>query len=72
MTVGLMEQPVAKQKKSQDSSIRADAETADLIKKAATLKGLTIAEYLRTSFLPIVRRDLVAEGKKLARGDKPE
>ena len=71
MSVGLLENPVAKAKKF-DTSVRADSETAEAIKKVATLKGLTIAEYLRASFLPIVKRDLVSEGKKLMKGDKSE
>jgi predicted HicB family RNase H-like nuclease len=71
MSVGLLEPEVGKAKKG-DTTVRIDADTAEAIRKAATLKGLSIGEYIRIAFLPIVKRDLVTEGKKLARGDKPE
>jgi hypothetical protein len=68
----LLEPLVAKAKR-QETSIRLDVETAEAIKKAAILKGFaSIGDYVRASFMPVVRRDLVSEGKKLAKGEKPE
>lgn len=71
MSVDLMEPTVAKEKKP-DTSIRIRLGSAEAIKKAATLKGMTIAEYFDDALMPVIKRDLIAEGKKLARGDKPE
>jgi hypothetical protein len=69
MATDLLERPVAKKP---DTTLRADAETADVIRKASSLKGMSIVEYLRVVVLPIARRDLMAEAKKLTKGEKPE
>ena len=71
MSVGLMENPVAKAKQ-RDTSIRLSMRAADLIKKVATLKGLTIAEFVDATVVPLVQREFVNEAKKITKGDKPE
>jgi uncharacterized protein (DUF1778 family) len=69
MSVGELERPVAKKP---DTTVRIDAETAELIRLAAAMKRTSIGEYLRSVVLPIARRDISVEAKKLAKGDKPE
>ena len=44
--------------KNTETTLRADAETARMIRAAASLRGLSIAEYLREVMLPIARKDV--------------
>jgi len=50
----LLDSPVAA--KNTETTLRADAETASVIRAAAALKGLTIAAYLRAEMLPVARK----------------
>lgn len=68
MSVG-MELPMAKKK---DTSIRVDYETAEIIRKASTLKDMSIMDYLREIVLPIARRDLMTEAKKITESPAPK
>jgi uncharacterized protein (DUF1778 family) len=70
MSVDLMEPPAVA--KNAETTLRADAETASVVRRAAALKGLTIAEYLREIVLPIARRDLVSEAEKITRESRPK
>ncbi len=53
----------------QSESIRIDAETAEAVRLAASLKKKSMTEYLRDIVLPIARRDIRTEARKLAKGD---
>lgn len=50
----LMDSPVAA--KSNETTLRADIETASVVRAAAALRGMSIAEYLRVEMLPIARK----------------
>lgn len=53
-------------------TMRVDADMAELVRKAAALKGKTIIEYLRDIVVPLATRDIQVEAKKLVRKEKPE
>jgi uncharacterized protein (DUF1778 family) len=65
MVVAELERPVAKKN---DTSVRLDFETAEVLRKVAALKGVSIGEFLRAVVLPIAKRELLAEAKKITRG----
>ena len=69
MATAELDFPMAKKK---DTSIRVDQETAELIRKASTLKDMSIMDYLRQIVTPIARRDLMAEAKKLTDSPPPK
>ena len=58
-------EPMAR--KSQDTSIRVDAEFAALLRRAAGIRGLSIGEYAKEVIQPLVERDLIAEAEKITK-----
>ena len=69
MATAELDFPMAKKK---DTSIRVDHETAELIRKASTLKNMSIMDYLRDVMVPIARRDLMAEARKITDTPPPK
>ena len=64
MTLGLQDMP-AVAKRAQETTLRADAETARAARMAASGRGVTIAEYLREVLLPVATRDARAAASEL-------
>jgi hypothetical protein len=52
--------------------IRVDDDMVELAKKVAALRGVSMAEYISETMLPIVRRDLTKEVRKLSKGGGDE
>lgn len=65
MSTELVEPPVAT--KNSETTLRADAETASVIRAAAALKGMSIAEYLRVEVLPIARKTISDAAERFPR-----
>jgi uncharacterized protein (DUF1778 family) len=58
--------------KSKDTTIRVSMEAAEVLRRVAALRGLSIGDYLDAVLLPIARRDLVSEAEKITREAKPK
>lgn len=71
MATELMDKPVAA--KNSETTLRADAMTASVIRAAAALKKMSIAEYLKTEVLPIAQKTVsdAAEGFPKPEAAKP-
>lgn len=65
MALATAEQPMAR--KSTDTSIRVSPEFAELLRKAAGIRDMSIGEYAKEVLQPFVASDLRAEAEKIAR-----
>ncbi len=69
VSTGLAEpQAVAK---SKDTSVRVSHDAADVLRRVAALRKVSIGEYIDAVLVPIVRRDLISEAQKITRESKP-
>lgn len=69
MTTDVLELPVPA--KNTETTLRADAETASVIRAAAALKSMSIAEYLRAEVLPIARKAISDAASNFPKAGQP-
>lgn len=65
MSVGELERAVAK--KAGDTTLRVDMETAEILRKVSVLKGVSVGDFLRAVVLPIAKKELMNEARKITK-----